>query len=113
MRGHARRGGGQMRTRRAWDERGPEDGLRDRGAPGKRTLTASMPAGSGAGAALPEAVRTRFEASLGSDLAGVRVHTGSESATAAASLGAQAFATGNDIHFADGKYHPDDPFGLH
>ncbi|MBZ0236238.1 MAG: DUF4157 domain-containing protein, partial [Deltaproteobacteria bacterium] len=65
------------------------------------------------GAALPEAARGRFEQSLGADLSGVRVHTGESSAEAAAGMGARAFATGQDIHFAAGQYQPDDPFGMH
>ncbi len=65
------------------------------------------------GAPLPTDVRTRFEGSLGADLGGVRVHTGAESAKAADAVGAQAFAVGNDIHFGQGTFQPDDPFGLH
>ena len=43
----------------------------------------------------------------------MRVHTGSESAEAASSVGARAYTVGNDIHFAAGQYAPADPFGLH
>lgn len=74
---------------------------------------AGVNVGGGGGAALPDGVRDRFEGSLGADLGGVRVHTGGESAAAAESLNAQAFAVGNDIHFAAGRYQPDDPFGMH
>jgi hypothetical protein len=70
-------------------------------------------AAAGRGAPLPDDARTRFEHSLGADLSGVRVHTGPESAAAAESVGARAYATGNDIHFAEGEYAPQDPFGLH
>lgn len=65
------------------------------------------------GAALPTAPRDRFEASLGTELGDVRVHTGAASAAAADQLGARAFATGGDIHFGAGEYRPEDPFGLH
>ena len=65
------------------------------------------------GAPLPDAARGRFEQSLGVDLGGVRVHTGAASAEAARDLNAQAFATGQDIHFGAGHYRPDDPFGIH
>jgi hypothetical protein len=65
------------------------------------------------GQALPDGVRGGFEASLGTDLGGVRVHTGADSAAAAADLGARAFTTGQDIHFGAGEYRPDDPFGVH
>lgn len=67
----------------------------------------------GTGTPLPKGLRARFETSLGADLSAVRVHTGAASVTAAAAVGAQAFAVGNDIHFGTGKYQPDDPFGLH
>lgn len=66
-----------------------------------------------AGAPLRADLRARFEASLGADLARVRVHTGDVSATAASAVGARAYTVGQDIHFADGQYRPDDPFGVH
>ena len=65
------------------------------------------------GAGLPAVQRKQFEASLGTDLSAVRVHTGEASAQAASDLNARAFATGNDIHFGAGQYQPDDPFGMH
>jgi hypothetical protein len=65
------------------------------------------------GSPLPSAAREQFEESLMTDLSRVRVHTGAESNAAAAAVGAKAFATGNDIHFAAGRYQPDDPFGMH
>jgi hypothetical protein len=65
------------------------------------------------GQPLRDDLRDRFETSLGADLSGVRVHTGTASAQAAGAVGARAYATGNDIHFAEGAYQPDDPFGLH
>ncbi len=61
--------------------------------------------GSG-GVALPEGLRGRFEQSLGADLGGVRVHTGAASAEAAASVGARAYALGQDVHFGAGEYTP-------
>lgn len=65
------------------------------------------------GAPLRADLRDRFEASLGTDLSAVRVHTGGASAEASAAVGARAYAVGNDIHFGTGEYQPDDPFGLH
>jgi hypothetical protein len=63
-------------------------------------------ASSGAAHELPGELRGKFEASLGADLAGVRVHTGAESQHAADAVGARAYATGNDIHFGAGQYDP-------
>ena len=69
-------------------------------------------ASSSVGTALPDPVRAKFENSLGVDLGGVRVHTGGDSAVAARTVGAKAYATGQDIHFASGQYNPDSPDGL-
>ena len=70
-------------------------------------------AGASAGQALPNDIRGRFENSLGADLSGVRVHTGSESAEAATAVGAKAYTVGQDIHFGAGHYAPADPTGVH
>jgi hypothetical protein len=70
-------------------------------------------AASSSGASLPGDVQQKFEASTGADLSGVRVHTGADSAQAASAVGAKAYTTGQDIHFAEGRYAPSDPFGLH
>jgi hypothetical protein len=70
-------------------------------------------AAGSSGSPLPGDVRARFESSLGADLSGVRVHTGASSARAAEAVGARAYTTGQDIHFADGQFRPSDPFGLH
>jgi nucleoid-associated protein YgaU len=100
--------------------------------PGKRTLTEMLPvqrkanqdvgvrgdadermakAGASTGAPLPPAVRSKFEGGLGADLSDVRVHTGSESAAAAESVGARAFAVGSDVHFGRGEFDPDSQAG--
>jgi hypothetical protein len=70
-------------------------------------------AASSSGQALPTHLQRQFEQSTGADLSGVRVHTGGESATAARAVGAKAYTVGQDIHFAEGRYQPDDPFGMH
>ena len=70
-------------------------------------------AAGSSGAPLPADLRTRFESSLGIGLFGVRVHTGAASAEAARSVGARAYTTGNEIHFAQGAYAPGDPSGIH
>jgi Domain of unknown function (DUF4157) len=70
-------------------------------------------AASSSGSALPGPLMRKFEASLGTDLSSVRVHTGSESATAASAVGARAYATGQDIHFGAGQYDPSSTGGQH
>ena len=74
---------------------------------------AVAPAASSSGAPLPQAIMRKFESSLGTDLSAVRVHTGTESQTAAASVGAKAYTTGQDIHFAAGQYDPSSGAGQH
>src|SRR5690606_2731486 len=59
-------------------------------------------ASGGAGRALPEELRARFEGSLGVDLSPVRVHTGAESQAAARAVSARAYTVGQDIHFGAG-----------
>jgi hypothetical protein len=70
-------------------------------------------AATGSGASLPEALQRKFEASLGADLSGVRVHTNAESARAADAVGAKAYTTGQDIHFGAGHYDPSSQGGEH
>jgi hypothetical protein len=70
-------------------------------------------AASSSGHALPGAVQRKFESSLGADLSSVRVHTGAESHVAAESVGARAYAIGQDIHFAEGQYDPSSAAGQH
>jgi hypothetical protein len=84
------------------------------GTPGKSTLSERLVrrAADRSGSALPGDVRERFESSLGTDLSGVRVHTGAESAAAAESVGAKAYAVGQDIHFGAGHYDPSSRDGL-
>jgi hypothetical protein len=45
------------------------------------------------------------------DLSGVRVHTGGHANALARSLHASAFTVGNQIAFAEGRYHPERPEG--
>jgi hypothetical protein len=61
---------------------------------------------SSTGDPLPDRLLRLFGSSLGVDLSGVRVHTGPESAAAAAAVGAKAYTVGQDIHFAAGAYDP-------
>lgn len=75
---------------------------------------AGIPHGkSSAGRPLPTALRTELETALGEDLSAVRLHTGGASATAADSLNARAYATGQDIHFGVDQYDPSSAAGRH
>ena len=74
-----------------------------------RTLTSapaaavSMPS---QGMPLPAAQRAWLEPAFGADLAAVRVHHDTASATAARAEHAHAFTAGRDIYFGDGCYEP-------
>lgn len=89
-------------------------GRSDAGAiptPGRSTLTEQLAEQEpdlafGSGTALPAAQRAKFEASLGTDLSGVRVHTDDAASSAAASVNARAFAAGQNIAFGTGQYQP-------
>lgn len=63
---------------------------------------AGPPPPSGGGSPLPRDVQAKMEGSFGEDFSGVRVH---ESPSASA-MGAQAYASGNDVTFAPGQYQP-------
>jgi hypothetical protein len=63
------------------------------------------------GMPLPDLLRRKLERSLGVDLGSVRLHTGSASADAAASVSALAYTVGQDIHFASGQFDPNSPRG--
>lgn len=61
---------------------------------------------SGSGHPLPAEPRARLERGLGVDLGELRVHTDAPAANTARSLGARAFASGQDVYFAAGEYDP-------
>jgi hypothetical protein len=67
--------------------------------------------GKGGGASLDSGVREQMESKMGHDFGDVKVHTGSEAATASKSVQAQAFTVGNEIVFNEGKYSPGSPEG--
>ncbi len=46
-------------------------------------------------------LQTKMESTMGADFSNVKVHTNSQKAT---EMGAHAFAQGNDVHFAQGKF---------
>jgi Domain of unknown function (DUF4157) len=55
---------------------------------------------------LPAAEQAFFESKLGGDFSRVRVHTDEAAAATAAGFGAKAFAAGEQIAFAAGRYQP-------
>ena len=67
---------------------------------------------SGGGHPLPAEPRARLERGLGVDLGEVQVHTDAPAANTARSLGARAFATGQNVYFAAGEYDPKSETGF-
>jgi len=57
---------------------------------------------SSSGSPLPGPVRHKMETAFGADFSAVRIHQGQQ----ATMIGAQAYTTGSDIHFAPGQYDP-------
>jgi len=60
---------------------------------------------------LDKATRSFFEPRFGHDFSQVRVHSGTVAASSARAIQAHAFAAGNDIYFAAGKYSPETDTG--
>jgi len=80
------------------------------GAPGGGELDpeveSSIQRARGGGHGLDGSVRAQMETSLGADLSGVRVHTGSEADRLNQAVSARAFTTGSDVFFRQGEYSP-------
>ncbi|MEQ9498461.1 MAG: DUF4157 domain-containing protein [Deltaproteobacteria bacterium] len=68
--------------------------------------TAAPPGASGAGAALPRAVRADFEPRLDADLGAVRIYLDAPAAALAHAEGARAFAYGSHVVFGQGAFAP-------
>jgi hypothetical protein len=71
-----------------------------------RSAVAAALSGQGAGRPLDATTRAFMEPRFGRDFGGVRIHADSAAATAAKALRANAFATGSDIFFGEGRYQP-------
>lgn len=63
------------------------------------------------GRPLEAPVRAGMERSFGHSFRDVRIHDSPEAASIARSLGARAFAVGDDVAFAAGQYRPDTLYG--
>lgn len=69
-------------------------------------MTAAADGIAGPGQPLEPGIRDTLSTSFGHDFSPVRVHVGPAAAHAATSLGAKAYAVGNDVAFAHGAYDP-------
>lgn len=69
-------------------------------------LEGSIQRARGGGQPLENTTRSSMESAFGTDLSGVRVHTGSEADNLNQAVSARAFTTGQDIFFRKGEYNP-------
>ncbi|WP_374175093.1 DUF4157 domain-containing protein [Flavobacterium tructae] len=67
----------------------------------------------GGGAPLSKNTKTEMESGFGADFSNVRIHNDSNAVQMNKELGSQAFASGNDIYFNEGKYNPGSQGGKH
>lgn len=95
----------QRRHGNRFVQRMVEDGLKAGGdlEPG---VESAIQRARGGGQALDAAVRAQMEPALGTDLGGVRVHTGAEADRLNRAVSARAFTTGRDVFFRNGEYNP-------
>ena len=69
-------------------------------------VESTIAAARGGGNALDGALAAQFGSALGRSVADVRVHTDSTAAALTNAVSARAFATGNDVYFAQNEYKP-------
>ncbi len=80
---------------------------------GPQDLGDRIEAQAGQGKPLTGDLAQDFSSHLGSDLSGVRVHTGAEADDLAQAVDAVAFTTGQDIFFSAGSFAPESDSGRH
>ncbi|WP_264536429.1 DUF4157 domain-containing protein [Flavobacterium sp. N1736] len=76
-------------------------------------LESNLNNSKGGGSALSGSVKNEMESGFGADFSNVKIHNDSNAVQMNKELGSQAFATGNDIYFNEGKYNPNSTAGKH
>lgn len=76
-------------------------------------LESNLSGSRGGGAPLASESKDQMESGFGADFSNVRIHNDSNSVQMNKELGSQAFASGNDIYFNEGKYNPGSKEGQH
>lgn len=76
-------------------------------------IESSLKDSRGDGEPLPDDTRAKMESGIGADFSGARIHTGEDAVHMNHDLNSQAFTSGNDIYFDQGKYNPDTTGGDH
>ncbi|MBP1966264.1 DUF4157 domain-containing protein [Paenibacillus aceris] len=80
-----------------------DDGAFEAGA----SIESQIKSKQGSGSKMDAQIQAKMESAFKADFSQVNIHNDSESSKLNASLGAEAFATGNDIFFREGRYNPD------
>ncbi|WP_240723551.1 DUF4157 domain-containing protein [Flavobacterium sp. J27] len=76
-------------------------------------LETSINTSKGGGSPLPQNTKREMESGFGADFSNVRIHNDANATKMNQQLGSQAFATGNNIYFNEGKFNPSSTSGKH
>ncbi|HLP65748.1 DUF4157 domain-containing protein [Flavobacterium sp.] len=76
-------------------------------------LESNLNSSKGGGSSLSGSVKNEMESGFGADFSNVKIHNDSNAVQMNKELGSQAFASGNDIYFNEGKYNPNSKDGKH
>jgi len=97
--------------------KGEEQQLQMSGAgdtnPNDNTIESTLNSSKGGGSLLAHNIKTEMESGFGADFSKIRIHSDSNAVKMNKQLGSQAFATGNNIYFNEGKYNPSSQSGKH
>jgi hypothetical protein len=83
------------------------------GTEATETVSNQITASQGKGNSLSSSTKAFMEERFEADFSGVRLHTDEKAVQLTKELNAQAFTTGNDIYFNEGKYSPETSEGKH
>jgi hypothetical protein len=103
----------QVRRQPAPDEEGLLQAKADTAADVPDSVQQSLDGGRGGGQSLSPGLREDMETAFGTDLSGVRVHTGTAAENLSQDLSARAFTHGQDVYFNSGEFRPETPQGQH
>ena len=70
------------------------------------SIESKLKSSKGQGQKMDKSTQKEMEAGFGANFSDVNIHTGSEAQEMSKELGAQAFTSGKDVYFNEGKYDP-------
>lgn len=80
---------------------------------GNKSIDQKLKSTCGNGNPMNSKTKTQMESSFGVDFSGIKVHTDSTAIEMNKNMGAQAFTSGNDIYFNQGRFNPSTTKGKH